>query len=191
MSRRRSAAATIAASCIALLVSACGGGPSGGPPHAGGSASSRSAVAYAACIRSHGVPKYPDPGSDGSLPKGNARAFGVSSSQYQAAERACRQLLPSGDTAFNASLIQCLENGATDCPQALVQRALDEGRKFARCMRHAGVPSWPDPTIDSLGRPSFQIVRAGISLAATRTPQMLSRIGHCERQTGAPLLRQE
>lgn len=189
-----------------LVLAACGGGSSGGhgvasvsssrglaasSPSAGGSSSAQSAVAYSGCMRLHGVPNYPDPGSDGSLPKGDAQHFGVSTSQYQAALRACQPLLPNSD-AFNASLVQCLMNGDGDCPHALVQRALTEGRTFAQCMRHQGVPNWPDPTVDPEGRPSFQTTAAGISIADTRSPQMLSKIGHCEGQRGAAaLLRME
>jgi hypothetical protein len=81
---------------------ACGGSDSPGAVGCGspGNSALASAVAYSACMRSHGVPNYPDPGSDGNLPKGNAQAFGVSNSQYQAAERACRHLLPNSDTGF-------------------------------------------------------------------------------------------
>ena len=187
----RTAAAVIAAAVLALLA-ACGGGPSsagaGGSQGSGGSASSPSAVAYSACMRSHGVPNYPDPSSNGSLPKGNPQAFGVSSSQFQAARTACQHLLPNSET-FIASLTQCLETG--DCPQAVVQQALTEGRKFAQCMRNHGVPNWPDPTIDSMGRPSFNVTGAGIPIASTRSSQMLSTIGHCQNQPGAVLLRQE
>jgi hypothetical protein len=139
-------------------------------------------------MRSHGVPNYPDPSSNGSLPKGNPQAFGVSSSQFQAARTACQHLLPNSET-FIASLTQCLETG--DCPQAVVQQALTEGRKFAQCMRNHGVPNWPDPTIDSMGRPSSNVTGAGIPIASTRSSQMLSTIGHCQNQPGAVLLRQE
>jgi hypothetical protein len=187
----RTAAAVIATAVLALLA-ACGGGPSaagsGGSPNAGGSATFPSAVAYSACMRSHGVPNYPDPSSNESLPKGNAQAFGVSNSQFQAARTACRNLLSDSET-FTASLTQCLETG--DCPQAVVQQALTEGRKFAQCMHNHGVPNWPDPTIDSTGRPSFNVTGAGISIASTRSSQMLSKIGHCQNQPGAVLLRQE
>jgi hypothetical protein len=187
----RQAAVVIAATVLALLAVACGGS---NPPRAVGQAlpndsASASAVAYSACMRSHGVPQYPDPNSNGDLPKGNAQAFGVSNSQYQAAEGACRHLLPNSDMTFTLSLNQCLMSG--DCPPAVVQRALEEGLRFARCMRSHGVPNWPDPTIDSTGRPSFQTTGAGISIAATRSPQMLSEIGHCQNQPGALLLRQE
>lgn len=176
---------------LALFAAACGGSNSPGVAGGGspGNFASASAVAYSACMRSHGVPEYPDPEPDGSLPKGNAQDFGVSNSQYQRAERACQHLLPSSDTTFIASLTQCLETG--DCPPAVVQRALTEGRKFAQCMRNDGVPNWPDPTIDSIGRPSFQVTAAGIAIASTRSSRMLSKLGHCESETGAPLLRQE
>jgi hypothetical protein len=176
---------------LALLAAACGG--SNSPRAAGGSSPGNSApasaVAYSGCMRSHGVPEYPDPDSNGNLPKDNAQDLGVSSSRYQTAERACRHLLPSSDTTFIASLTQCLMN--SDCPPAVVQQALTEGRKFAQCMRNHGVPNWPDPTIDSMGRPSFQITAAGISIAATRSPQILSKIGYCQNEPGAVLLRQE
>jgi hypothetical protein len=137
-------------------------------------------------MRSNGVPNYPDPNSNGNLPKGNAQAFGVSTGRYQAAEQACGHLLPSGGSA---SLTQCLMTG--DCPRSVVQPALEEGRTFALCMRSHGVTNWPDPTVDSLGRPSFQVTKAGISIDATRSPQMLSKIGGCQREPGALLLRQE
>jgi hypothetical protein len=144
------------------------------------------ALAYSHCMRSHGVAGYPDPDSSGNLPKGNAQTFGASTSQYQAAQQACRNVLPSGGSA---SLTQCLMTG--DCPRSVVQPALEEGLKFARCMRSHGVRNWPDPTVDSVGRPSFQVTKAGISIDATRSPQMLSKIGDCQRVPDALLLRQE
>jgi hypothetical protein len=144
------------------------------------------ALAYSRCMRSKGVPNYPDPNSTGNLAKGNAQAFAVSASQYQTAEQACGHLLPNGGSA---SLTQCLMSG--DCPQSVVQPAMEEGRTFAQCMRSHGVHNWPDPTIDSTGRPSFQVTNAGISIDSTRSPQMLSKIGDCQRQPGAVLLRQE
>lgn len=180
-------AAVIAATTgLVLAAAGCGGNPASPGSRA---SSTASAVAYSACMRSHGVANYADPNSSGQLPKGGAQAFGVSTSRYQAAQQACRHRLPNSDTTFAASLDQCLMTG--NCPPAVVQRALTEGRKFAQCMRNQGVPNWPDPTIDSMGRPSFQVTAAGISLSSTRSPQMLSKIGHCQSQTGAVLLREE
>lgn len=187
--------------CVALVVAGCGG--AGSPAVASvassttrsqGNSSSSSfppgtqgtkALAFSRCMRSSGVPDYPDPNSSGNLPKGNAQTFGVSTSQFQAAEQVCGHLLPSS----SASLTQCLMTG--DCPRSVVQPAMEEGLKFARCMRTHGVTNWPDPTVDSLGRPSFEVTKAGISIDATRSPQMLSKIGACQREPGALLLRQE
>lgn len=174
---------------FALLVVGCGKGSKSPPLASVASPATRhrnTALDYAPCMRSNGVPTYPDPDSNGNVRKGDARAFGVSSSQYQAAEQECQHLLPN---AGATSLTQCLMTG--DCPRSVVQPALEEGRKFAECMRSRGVPNWPDPTVDSTGRPSFQVTKAGITIDATRSPQMLSKIGACQRQPGAVLLRQE
>lgn len=194
--RTRAAPAAVAAAVLAVLVAACsGGGPEaggGGPPSAGGSSRSPSAVAYSSCMRTHGVPKFPDPASNGQVPKGDAQHFEVSTSRYQAAEQACQNQLPNTGGALSAnSLNQCLQFGGGACPHALVQRALTEGRPFAQCMRHHGVPDWPDPTVDAIGRPSYQVTKAGVSIAGTRSGPIASKIGHCETQTGSPLLRQE
>jgi hypothetical protein len=56
----RTAVTAIAAAALALVAAACS---SGGSPHAGRSTGSASTVAYSACVRSHGVPNFPDPGS--------------------------------------------------------------------------------------------------------------------------------
>jgi hypothetical protein len=95
----RTAATMIA---TALLAAACGGGSSpsasGGSPAAGGSANSPSAVGYSSCIRSHGVPSFPDPTTD---PRGHpffdVSAQGVSrraahSPQFTAKISACQRL---------------------------------------------------------------------------------------------------
>jgi hypothetical protein len=48
---------------LALLAAACGGSSSSGAVGSSSPSSSAlaGAVAYSACIRSHGVPNYPDP----------------------------------------------------------------------------------------------------------------------------------
>ena len=184
----RTAAAIIATAALALLAAACGGSPSStgsdGSPNAGGPANSPSAVAYSHCMRSHGVPNYPDPDSSGVLPKVSAQELGVSSSQLQEARRACQNLLPNTGGALTAnSLRQCELTG--DCPQALVQQALNDGRKFAQCMRSHGVPNWPDPTIGRGGAPFFNGTAHGID---DHAPQIRTKIQECERVTPSPVL---
>jgi hypothetical protein len=146
---------------LPLVLAGCGNHSSsspgsGGEPGTAGSADSGSAVAYAVCIRSHGVPRFPDPDSSGNLTKADASRLGVGSAQLQAAEQACQHLLPDQSGAINTdSVQQCMEAG--DCPRALAQQVLSEERGFAQCMRSKGVPHWPDPSIDSQGRPVFVI----------------------------------
>src|SRR5258708_21284288 len=103
----RTTAAASATAALALLA-ACSGSPSsppgsGGSPNAAGSSSSPSAVAYSACMRSHGVPNFPDPASSGQVPKAEAQALGVSSSQLQAAQTACQRLYPANGGPLTAS----------------------------------------------------------------------------------------
>ncbi|MBO0774445.1 MAG: hypothetical protein J2P35_23570, partial [Actinobacteria bacterium] len=131
-------AAVVALSALALLAAACGGSPpatgSGNSAHGGGSAPSRSAssqlLAFAQCMRSHGLPSFPDPASDDKLP--NAHRLGVSESRYQAAMNACRHLLP---------------NGGSGPGQSALQQQLTAMLPFSRCMRAHGISDWPDPTI--------------------------------------------
>ncbi len=179
----RAAAAIIATAALALLAAACSGSQSstGSSPGAGGSANSPSAVAYSACVRSQGVPNFPDPDSSGQLPKGDAQQFGVSTSQYQAAQQACRHLLPTGGSLKQRE-DQCMQN--SDCPPALVQQMLTADRKLARCMRSHGVPNFPDPTTDSRGQPFFNITNAGISDAESHTRQFEAKLDECARLAG-------
>jgi hypothetical protein len=63
---------------------------------------------------------------------------------------------PNHGGAISAgSVEQCMKTD--DCPHTLVQDVLNQERRFAHCMRSRGVPKWPDPTIDSRGRPVFAI----------------------------------
>jgi len=177
----RMAAAVVATAALALLAAACSGSPpsagSGGSPDAGGSAASPSAVAYSACMRSHGVPNYPDPDSTGQLPKTDAQFLGVSTSRYQAAQHACRPLYPAGGSPEDCMLTK-------DCPPVLVQQMMTADLKLARCMRSHGVPNFPDPTNDGASGPVFNITAAGISDAASHTRRFIAKLDECSRLVG-------
>jgi hypothetical protein len=149
-------AAVVVAASLALLTVACSGSASstGSGGSSSGSANSR-LVAYSQCMRSHGLPNFPDP-AGGVPPKVTAQELGVSSSRLQGAQGACQHLLPAtGGSLTASSLQQCYLAGV--CPQALVQQALSAGREFAQCMRSHGAPDWPDPSLDAEGRPLFNI----------------------------------
>ena len=177
----RTAAAIIATAALALLAAACSSGSpssagSGGSPNAGETANSRStnsqALAFGHCMRSQGVPNYPDPNSSRSTgcPKSAAQQLGVSSSQFQAAQRACQHLLPNGGQA----------------PQSASQQLLSDGLKFARCMRSHGVPNWPDPTRSTpaavaLGAPPYMFQMDGLQGLDGRSfpPQVRTAMHEC------------
>ena len=118
----------------ALLAAACSGSPSstgsGGSPNAGGSATPASAVAYSRCVRSHGIPDFPDLDSSGQIHKETAQQLGVSDSVLRAATGACADLNP-----YNSSGSQ---------PTASAQ-TIAERLSFSRCMRGHRVPNFPDP----------------------------------------------
>jgi hypothetical protein len=173
----RTAAATIATAALALLA-ACSGSPSsptgsGGSPNAAGSSSSPSVLAYSQCVRTHGVPNFPDPTSSGEVPKGSAQQFGVSDTRYQAAQTACQHLLPAGP---NQQL-----------PAAEVQQVLAGMRTFAHCMRSHGVPNWPDPSTQSNGQPVFDISSHGITHAQSHSPQVQTAMTECHHRLPSAL----
>ena len=180
------ATVVVAAAALAVLAAACAGGSSsggsGGSPSPAGSTSSPSAVAYSACMRSRGVPNFPDPDSSGQLPKADPQQLGVSQSQLQTAQRACQHLLPNTAGSFRQQTQQCFLAG--ECPPSLVRQILTVQRRYAQCMRSHGFPNWPDPTIDSQGRPYFDVSKAGISEAATRSAQWTASDRECERLVG-------
>ena len=176
----------VAAAILALVLLAtvaCSGGSglssagSGGSPAASeGSAAAPSAVGYSHCMRSHGVPNFPDPPSGGRVPKADPQQLGVSSAQLQAAQSSCRHLYPGNGGALGASLRQCEETG--NCPQAMVHRVMTSMLAFSRCMRAHGTLDWPDPTVDSEGRPGFKLVP--IHDTNWNSPQIQSKIYECE-----------
>jgi hypothetical protein len=138
----------------ALLAAACGGSSSstgsGGSPHAAGSANSQ-ALAYSRCVRSHGVPDFPDPDSSGQIPKeAIVRAFrAVGDSRAKAATYACANLNPYGQAS----------------PILTVQEQQDY-LKAAACMRSHGISNFPDPTFPG-GRVNLPV----LSSLDTKSPQ--------------------
>jgi hypothetical protein len=161
--RRARVAAVITVMAAALLAAACSGSPSstgsGGSPTAGGSANSQ-LVAYSRCVRSHGIPDFPDPAS-GDIPKETAQQLGVSDSVLRAATGACADLWP-----YQART------------QAQQRQQLTDDLKFAQCMRSHGVPNFPDPT-SSDGRVEFviSVSRDGFD---PHSPQILAKARGCE-----------
>jgi hypothetical protein len=131
--RARIATAGVCTSLLVMFAAACGGGQPAGPPAA--SAQQSGAIAFARCMRSHGVRSWPDPESSGVFDKSELtlQRLRVSGSRLQAAQNACRRLLPGG--------------GGGPSP-AQVRQMKAQALAFSRCVRNHGVPSFPDPGSD-------------------------------------------
>jgi hypothetical protein len=146
---RRAMALTFAAlASLALIASGCGSS-SENPGVAQVSTAStttqasqsdrpspRSAAAFSACMRSHGVPDFPDPkvtsgGDIITIPDSDSPRFG-------SALKICQKFLPDGSVPSSAQQRQ----------------ELDALLRFAACMRAHGVPNFPDPTVTG-GRTSL------------------------------------
>ena len=52
------------------------------------------ALVFARCVRSHGVPSFPDPGSDGRIPDPAREGIDQGSPKFQAANQACGKWRP-------------------------------------------------------------------------------------------------
>jgi hypothetical protein len=138
---RRAALVTAVALAVGLATAACGG-----PSPAGGSTQATGLLAYASCMRSHGVPGFPDPTGDGGIPKDDViRAFrAVSNAQAQAASNKCAHLLPAGGSLSGQP--------AQPVPTQDRQYYL----KAAACMRSHGISNFPDPVFSG-GNVNFPI----------------------------------
>jgi hypothetical protein len=109
------------------------------------------ALAYAKCVRTHGVPNFPDPSGNGNVGlrvqnnNGSMTVNGaaVSAPAFEAAQKACRAKLP------NAGRPQPLSASRR---QALIN--------FSACMRAHGLPGFPDPIFNG-GAVELRLNRGG------------------------------
>jgi hypothetical protein len=74
--------------------------PEGGRPSAAQQAKMQQAMlAFARCMRSHGVPKFPDPKVGGALTIGSKSGVDPNTPQFKAAQQACKKLVPGSPFA--------------------------------------------------------------------------------------------
>jgi hypothetical protein len=182
-------APVLAFAAFSLLVAACGSGsPNSGVAHLSTSTSGSSPassddsssakssastqqkiVAYGQCMRTHGVPNFPDSGSEGSKEAVVRALKEVSNSQTEAAQTACQRLQPNGGQPNQAQLAQHLSDLLA----------------FARCMRMHGIPNFPDPT--SNGQVTHEMLgKAGINV---HQPVVLQAADACVSVTQGVLTR--
>jgi hypothetical protein len=142
----RTAVVIVATAGLALPAAGCGGSAGSHVAQLGTTAAASTSVqaaaaqgsgplAFSRCMRSHGVPEFPDPNSSGGIPKESLEQLGVSSARFQSAQVACRQLLL---------------NGGRPPDQAEQQQVEANALKFSQCVRRHGVRNFPDP--DRTGR---------------------------------------
>jgi hypothetical protein len=179
--------ALVAVVGLSMLAAACGGGGSPGAKVAqvgttsstkgsGSSSGSGSGnpTAYSACMRSHGVPNFPDPDSKGRIKvtsgvsaNGQKTGVDVNSPQFDRARKACDNLLPNGGRPTAAQQ----------------QQEQQQMLKFAQCMRAHGVSKFPDPKAGgafSLG------TKSGVD---PNTPQFKAAQQTCQKVVpGSPIV---
>ena len=129
--RGRQLGFTSAAVTAALALTACG---SSSPTttatgHLPGPAQTDQVLRFTDCLRSHGVPNVPDPGT-----RGWKAALGSQAPAVLAAERTCARLVP-GVMPTSHSQTQTQTPGQIAAILA-----------FAGCIRNHGFPTFPDPT---------------------------------------------
>ncbi len=108
----------------AVAIAACGS--SGHKPSA--SPHAQSFLAFSECMRSHGMTAFPDPQPSGGIGLGGT-GINLAAPVFEAAQAACRKLLPVGGPSAHASEQQKQQMFATSV-----------------CMRSHGVSRFPDPT---------------------------------------------
>ena len=127
--RRRGGVLTAVLIAVSLSAAACGG--SGTAPAAShGGISAEKGVAYADCMRAHGVAGYPDPGS-------TVTGLNMNSPTFQSAREACAKLSPMPAVNTHATAQQIRQAVAS-----------------ATCIRDHGFPNFPDPIVTSTYTPA-------------------------------------
>jgi hypothetical protein len=136
--------ATIPVLAAAALIAGCGSSNTSSGSNGSGASAQSSGLAFAECMRSHGVPNFPDPSASsgggvqiqasqraGSGQTMTVNGVPVSAPAFQSASQACNSKLPHGG------------KGPPGGITAIRAKAL----KMAQCMRSHGVPNFPDPQV--------------------------------------------
>jgi hypothetical protein len=133
--RLRLGALTAAVASAALLAAGCSGSSSTAatPQLPTLQSMTAKALAYAQCMRSHGITDFPDPTvQDNAHEKsvGFSMPAGVdnSSPQFKSAAKTCQK-----------------QTGFGHPSPAVLQALMADGLKFAECMRSHGITNYPDP----------------------------------------------
>jgi len=136
--------AAIPAVAATLLIAGCGSSsPGAGDPSSAASLKS-AGIQFASCMRSHGVPNFPDPSGNG------GGGLQIQSSKSPSGQSMSVNGVPVDAPAFESAMSKCQKYMPR--PKALpggITQVKANALKFARCMRSNGVPNFPDPTVKS------------------------------------------
>jgi hypothetical protein len=166
----------VAGTALSLLAAGCGGGA--GSPGVATVASSGpaitttpegGAVAYSRCMRSHGVPGFPDPNSSGTFDGNEIKQLHAGKTHVRAADSECSHLLPNGVVP-------------TDPGYTITRADQLAYLKGAACMRRHGIPDFPDPTFQN-NRVTFNIP----SSIDKNSPRVRSALAICQKLIPAGL----
>jgi hypothetical protein len=97
----------------------------------GASSPEAAALAFAGCMRSSGVPNFPDPKASGGFRFHPGAGVDPSSVAFKAAQAKCKKFLP--------------DIGGPGSGAPISAQALAHWLKIAQCMRRHGVANFPDP----------------------------------------------
>ena len=132
-------APAVGAATLALAACGSGGGPIASAQT--GSGPGPGAVAFAKCMRGHGVPQFPDPG--GPPPAGSSVSI---------LGAALPPTINIKSPAFRSALSTCMKQFLAAHPRPPLSAAQKAAAlKFAQCMRAHGVPHFPDPRFPAGG----------------------------------------
>jgi hypothetical protein len=122
-----------AAAGIAVLAASCGGASAAGADTFLGGTYTQS-VAFAKCMRSHGVPQFPAPDGQGNFDNSQIQSITQDDPQARNAFASCDSLLPNEGTGLSVTELQDMQ-----------QQNLRNAVKAAGCMRAHGIGNFPDP----------------------------------------------
>jgi hypothetical protein len=123
-------------------VAACGGST---PTKTAKTAHKNTALKLAECMRTHGVPDFPDPQSGGGY--GIQASAGSSGGSVVVNGHTINESAPAFQTAMNSCQKDQPQGPATSGSQLTAAR--QGALKMAECMRSSGVPNFPDPKVSA------------------------------------------
>jgi hypothetical protein len=160
-SRHLPVTALILASC-AMAIAACG---SSGKPTSAASTSYAAALKYTVCLRSHGVPNVPDPSPEGGIaPITAGSGINPQAPAFRSAQQACTKLDPIAGIS----------------PPSYTASQKRAALDYAECLRHHGVPGYPDPIYGRYGAASRPIAKPLPNYINPESPAFIAAEKACQ-----------